>query len=154
MMVITFCGHSDYIGNLTDEEFLLNLLEEIIQGNEVDFYLGGYDGFDNFVLKCTKKYKQKHLNAKLIFITPYLHKLTSQSDNIIEKSYDMIIYPELERIPQKLAIIKRNEWMIKQADYVFAYVRRHYGGAYRTLLYAHKQKKPYINLYKGKYELY
>ena len=37
---------------------------------------------------------------------------------------------------------------------VFAYVKTHYGGAYKTLLFAHKQKKPFINLYQGDYELY
>lgn len=44
--------------------------------------------------------------------------------------------------------------MIKQADYVFAYVNTHYGGAYNALLFAAKHNKPYMNLYSGDYELY
>ncbi len=44
--------------------------------------------------------------------------------------------------------------MIDQADYVFSYVSTHFGGAYRTLLYALKRKKPFTNLYQGDYELY
>ena len=103
-MIITFCGHSNYSGNLEDEKRLINLLEVVICGNRVDFYFGGYGGFDNFALKC--------------------------------------------------AIIKRNEWMVDQADYLFSYVKTHYGGAYKTLLYAHKHNKRYTNLYQGNYELY
>ena len=38
--------------------------------------------------------------------------------------------------------------MVKQADYVFAYVNTHYGGAYNALLYAAKHNKPYMNLLK------
>lgn len=153
-MIITFCGHSNYLKSIEDEKRLLNLLEMVVQGNQVDFYLGGYGGFDSFALKCAKKYKQCHKNANLVFITPYLGKWLNNRKDVLEKNYDEIVYPEIENIPQKFAIIKRNEWMIDQADYIFVYVRTHYGGAYKSLLYAHKHKKPYVNLYQGEYELY
>ena len=153
-MIITFCGHSNYSGNLEDEKRLINLLEVVICGNRVDFYFGGYGGFDNFALKCAIKYKQYHKNANLIFITPYLGKWLNERKFIIEEQYDQIIYPEIEHVPLKFAIIKRNEWMVDQADYLFSYVKTHYGGAYKTLLYAHKHNKRYTNLYQGNYELY
>ena len=153
-MIITFCGHSNYLSNYEDERRLLNLLEETIQGKKVDFYLGGYGGFDNFALKCAKIYKQRHSNATLVFITAYIDNWLVERKHYLEKTYDLIIYPELENVPKKFAILKRNEWMIKQADYVFAYVQTHYGGAYKSLIYAHKQNKPYTNLYQGEYELY
>ena len=153
-MIITFCGHSNYSSNLEDEEKLLILLEKVICGNQVDFYLGGYGNFDSFALKCATRYKENHKNAKLVFITPYLGKWLSERKEMLEKNYDEIVYPEIERVPLKFAIAKRNEWMIAQSDYLFAYVNKHYGGAYKTLLYAQKLKKIYINLYQGDYELY
>ena len=153
-MIITFCGHSNYSSSLEDEERLLKLLKIVACGEQVDFYLGGYGGFDRFALKCATKYKQLYKNTKLVFITPYLDKWLNERKDILIKTYDEIIYPEIEHVPQKFAIIKRNEWMIKQADYIFVYVNTHYGGAYRALLYAHKHKKPYTNLYQGDYELY
>ncbi len=153
-MIITFCGHSNYSSSLEDEEQLLKLFEMVACGKQVDFYLGGYGGFDSFALKCAKKYKQCHKGTKLIFITPYLDKWLNNRKDILGKNYDEIVYPAIELVPQKFAIIKRNEWMIDKADYLFAYVRTRYGGAYRTLLYAHKHKKPYTNLYQGEYRLY
>ena len=139
-MIITFCGHSNFMYNIKDEESLLALFEKIIKNNQVDFYLGGYGNFDSFALKCAQKYKDKHNNAKIFFITPYLNTRLNERKDILLKTYDMILYPELESVPKKFVILKRNEWMIKQADYVFAYVKTHYGGAYKSLLYAHKHK--------------
>lgn len=153
-MIIAFCGHSNYLSSLEDEERVLELLEIVADGNQVDFYLGGYGNFDGFALRCATRYKQCHKNAKLVFVTPYLGKWLNERKDTLRKDYDEIVYPKIESVPQKYAIIKRNEWIVEQADYLFAYVGRHYGGAYRTLLYAHKRKKPYINLYQGKYELY
>ncbi|MBR6736854.1 MAG: hypothetical protein IKL82_00615 [Clostridia bacterium] len=152
-MIITFCGHADYLSSVKDKERLLNLLEKIVQGNKVDFYLGGYGGFDRFALNCTKKYKSCHSNARLVFISPYLNNWLNERKELLETVYDDIIYPELENVPLRYAILKRNEWMIRQADYVFCYVKTHYGGAYKTLLYAHKHDIPYVNLYEGNYKL-
>jgi len=153
-MIITFCGHSDYLSKPEDKERLLKLIEKVAFGTQVEFYLGGYGNFDSFALKCAKKYKEKHKNTKLVFITPYLDKWLNVREDILKNEYDEIIYPEIENVPKRFAILKRNEWMIDQANYVFAYVKTHYGGAYKTLLYAHKQKKPYTNLYIGNYKLF
>lgn len=153
-MRITFFGHSNYSINLNDEINLLNLIEKLAKGQQVDFYFGGYGNFDAFALKCAKSYKLKHENTKLIFVTPYLDKWLRQRKDIINRTYDTIIYPELEKVPPKFTILKRNEWMVDNADYIFFYVRTHYGGAYKTLLYANKHKRPYTNLYTDKYELY
>ena len=153
-MIITFCGHSSYSGNMQDEEKILTLLEEISNGEDLTFYLGGYGGFDGFAKQCCKKYKILHPNSRIIFITPYLGKWLDERKEYIEEEYDEVIYPELENVPPKFAISRRNEWMVNQADYVIAYVQLHFGGAYNTLLYAHKHNKLYTNIYKGNYELY
>ena len=154
-MIITFCGHSKYSEGATDESKLLKLFDELSNGGEgITFYLGGYGDFDAFCKKCAKQYKALHPNAKLLFITPYLDKWLDDRREYLQREYDGIIYPEIENVPLRYAISKRNEWMVREADHVIAYVRSHYGGAYQTLLYAHKHNKPYTNLYKGNYELY
>ena len=153
-MIISFCGHSTFREEPEVKEEFLKILEEKISGEDVIFYLGGYGSFDGFARKCCAEYKEKHPNAELIFITPYLGKWLDERKDYIEKSYDGIIYPDIENTPPKFAISKRNEWIINQSDFVIGYVQTHYGGAYNSLLYAHKHNKPYINLYKGDYELY
>lgn len=154
IMIITFCRHSSYEPKPNDEERILKIFNDISNGKQLSFYLGGYGKFDAFAKKCAKKYQNNHPTSKVIFITPYLDNWLNQRKDYLENEYDEIIYPDIENIPPKFAILKRNEWMVKQADYVICYVKTHSGGAYRTLLFAHKHNKPYTNLYNGIYELY
>lgn len=151
-MIITFCGHSSFHEENDDEQNLLKLIEDVAKDEQVDFYLGGYGNFDLFARKCAKKYQEVHKNAKLIFVTPYLDKAYSKLE-YAKDYYDESIYPALENVPKRFAISKRNEWMVSQADHIFAYVCLHFGGAYKTLLYAQKHKKSFTNLYKGEYDL-
>jgi len=60
---------------------------------------------------------------------------------------DMSIYPPIENVPLRFAILKRNEWMMKNADLIIAYVKRNYGGAYKSLQVAKRKKKKIINIY-------
>ena len=110
-MNISFFGHSSYSYCEEDEIRLLELIETVSKGSQIDFYLGGYGNFDSFAKRCAKRYQQKHTNAKVIFVTPYLSKWLDDRKDYIEKEYDEILYPELEHTPPKYAISKRNEWI-------------------------------------------
>ena len=56
-------------------------------------------------------------------------------------------YPEgLESVPRRFAIARRNDWMLKEADTVVAYVRFFGGGAGQFVQKAERQKKRIINL--------
>ena len=146
-MIITFCGHSNYSSSLEDEERLLKLLKIVACGEQVDFYLGGYGGFDRFALKCATKYKQLYKNTKLVFITPYLDKWLNERKDILIKTYDEIIYPEIEHVPQKFAIIKRNEWMIINCELVICYIKTLTASrAGKFFILAKKLNKKIINL--------
>lgn len=146
-MVISFCGHRDFIKTEKVVEQLFLILEEVVGENSVLFYLGGYGGFDNFAYECCKKYKSAHANVKLVFVTPYLTE-SYQKNRLqgIKDNFDDIIYPELEKRLPRLAVLFRNYYMVEAADYVVAYVNRDWGGAYKTLEYAKKLGKKIINL--------
>lgn len=64
-----------------------------------------------------------------------------QFDIDFYNTFDDTLYPEIEKVPPKFAIIKRNEWMIDKSDFLIAYVEHNWGGAYRTLEYAKRKKK-------------
>lgn len=153
-MIITFCGHSNYLYNNNVEQRLISLIHDVSKGEAVSFYLGGYGNFDILALKCAKSYKLYQPNSKLIFVTPYINKWLNDRKELLLKNYDEIIYPEIETTPLKYAITKRNEWMVNKSDILICYVNTHYGGAYKTLLYAHSRNKSYVNLYTGNYTIY
>ena len=73
-MIVAFCGHSSYVRNLNDEKKVMEILGNRVKNSPVEFFLGEYGGFDSFAYACAKKFKNKHPDSKLIFITPYLPK--------------------------------------------------------------------------------
>ena len=58
--------------------------------------------------------------------------------------YDYSLYPSLESVPKRYAILKRNEIMVNEADVVVAYVLHDWGGAAKTLGYAMRKRKTVI----------
>ena len=140
-MIITFCGHSDYVKNTLDEEKVFSILNEYAQ-NQIDFYLGRYGNFDSFAYSCAKKYKALQPAARLIFITPYY---PSRKTTLI---YDETAYPPLENVPPKFAISHRNIWMIEHADIVIAYITHSFGGAYKSYTAAKRKNKTIFNIAK------
>ena len=140
-MVITFCGHSTFIKTVELEEQLLSILESQVGDSRCDFYLGGYGMFDGFCRECCKKYKAKHPNVSLVYVTPYL-----DADQFTLDLYDESVYPPIEDKPRKFAISYRNKWMVENADLVIAYINHSYGGAWHTYQHAKRKKKQIINL--------
>ena len=145
-MIITFCGHSNCLFNNNIKEQLKNiLLDEIIKNPTCKFYLGGYGDFDVLCLRTLKDLKADFSEIELIFITPYLDKNYSKLE-FAKYHYDDVIFPPLENIPRKFAILKRNEWMVDEADLVIAFVKYSWGGAAKTLEYAKRKKVEFFNL--------
>ena len=144
-MIITFCGHSQFHKTEEYEKRLLSFLEERVRDESVDMYLGEYGEFDSFAYECCRKYKEKHPQVSLIFVTPYL--INKQKQLEIESSkYDLILYPEIESKPKRFAISYRNRYMVEKADYVVAYITHDWGGAYKTYEYAKRKGKDIFNL--------
>ena len=145
-MIITFCGHSNCLFSDEEKEKLKQLLiKEIIKNPTCKFYLGGYGDFDSLCLRTLRELKKEFQDIELIFITPYIDKNYSRLE-FAKYHYDDVIFPPLESVPRKFAILKRNEWMVKEADLVIAYVKYSWGGAAKTLEYAKRKKKTIINL--------
>ena len=91
-MIITFCGHSNYLSCSEDEERLIKLIETVACGKQVDFYLGGYGSFDSFALKCATRYKQCKKNAKLVFVCPNVATICCRIKRQIANNFYAIIF--------------------------------------------------------------
>lgn len=147
-MIITFFGHSNCLFNDDIKKQLKNiLLDEIIKNPTSKFYLGGYGDFDGLCLRTLRELKYDFPIIEILFITPYLDKNYSKLE-LAKYYYDDVIFPPIESVPRKFAILKRNEWMVEQADLVIAYVKYSWGGAAKALEYAKRKKKRIINIAK------
>ena len=145
-LIITFCGHSDFHGSQELEDKIVACIKEQAKDEHVSFYLGGYGFFDSFALRCCKKYQEIDPESRTVFVSPYRRERYFKDRPYIEENYDEILIPDgVGGEFSKFDISKRNEWMVKRADFVIAYVNVGWGGAAKTLLYAVKHKKPFIN---------
>ena len=145
-MTITFCGHSNFsFDNTIKQKLKKLLLQEIRKNPACKFYLGGYGDFDSLCLNILKEIKADFPTIELLFITPYLNDNYSKLETA-KLYYDGIIYPPLENVPRRFCILKRNEWMVDEADLVIAFVKYSWGGAAKTLEYAKRKKVEFFNL--------
>lgn len=137
-MRITFCGHKEVWDREPVERWLKQVCGELISQGANEFFLGGYGHFDYMCASVLRELKKTHPQIRLILVLPYLNS------TMITDGYDETVYPPLETVPPRFAIVRRNEWMVRECDGVVAYVMRGFGGAAKTLEYARKKKKTII----------
>ena len=141
-MIITFIGHSHLTDSVNLKVKIKRAICENAKGAEkIFYYCGGYGAFDSLCASACNELKSVFQNSEIILITPYINSI-SHTDDI----YDSIIYPPLESVPLRLAILRRNEWMINESDLIIAYVENTFGGAYKSLCYAKRKRRKIINL--------
>ena len=135
-MKVTFCGHSK-LYNQTAEfaQWLDFILPALIEGGADTFYLGGYGDFDHVAAAAVRRQKAVYPHIEIVLILAYLNRDTDAA------RYDSTVYPPLEKVPLRLAIVRRNEWMICECDVLISGVTHGWGGAAKTLDYAKRKKK-------------
>ena len=138
-MTVTFCGHSTLSGSAPIRKWLLETTGALIAGGADLFYLGGYGMFDALAFEVMREQKRAQPHITLALALPYLDSKLSTD------GYDEIIYPPLETVPKRYAIVCRNRWMVEASDVVVAYVSHSYGGAAQTLAHAKRRNKRIFN---------
>ena len=142
-MIVTFCGHREIAQTTEVEEWLQTVIHGLIEQGATTFYLGGYGAFDGLAASVLRKEKKNHPSIELILVLAYLNGRQDAA------GYDGSVYPELEKIPRRFAILHRNRWMVQSADVVVAYVLHDWGGAATTLRYAKQKRKRIISYSEG-----
>ena len=138
-MTVTFCGHSTLSGTAPIRKWLLETTGALIAEGADFFYLGGYGMFDALAFEVMREQKRAHPHITLALALPYLDSKLSTD------GYDETIYPPLETVPKRYAIVCRNRWMVEASDVVVAYVSHSYGGAAQTLAHAKRRNKRIFN---------
>lgn len=145
-MVITFCGHRDFQETGDIKGRLMGILAALAAQEETLIcYTGGYGSFDRFAARCVKEAQTTAKNIRNYLVVPYLTVAMQRELKEREGFFDEIIYPALENVPPKYAILRRNEWMVERANLVIGYITHNFGGAARTWKYAKRKGIPLIN---------
>lgn len=149
MPICSFAGHSNYNPNKDEIQNLYNLIEKLItQKGVTEFGIGNYGSFDSISAHAVYDFKNKYKNIKLCLVIPYITKKITEYKELYKK-YDEIIMANIPAgTPVKYRIIKCNEYMVNNSDYLIAYVNHNWGGAAKTYNYALKKKnKQTIEIY-------
>ena len=139
VMKISFFGHRTFVNNKGYENAIFDIFNKIKNNEHIEILLGGYGNFDKFALNCAQKLKNKHPNLSITKVVPYLNTKAIEG-------YDLVLYPSLENVPRKYAIIHRNQKMIEESDIIIAYIDHSFGGAYEAIKYAKRKNKTIINI--------
>ncbi len=142
-MVVTFCGHSRLDNQACISKKLDEVIEQLINEGANEFLLGGRGEFDGLCAIAVKNAKTNHPNIKSFYVQ------TRMNENYIKHLYDSSIYPDIESVPGKIAILKRNEEMVKMSDVLVSHITHTFGGAYKTYSFAKRKKKRIMEVYKS-----
>lgn len=139
-MIVSFFGHRRIYNGEELRARLNDCVLHLIESGASEFLLGDYGEFDRLCATALQKQRANHPQIRLVYIQPYLDRAPEQN------YFDEVVYPPLESVPKRYAIIRRNEWMISKSDIVVVYSRVSYGGAAAALAYAKRKKKAVICL--------
>lgn len=143
MATCTFFGHRDCRADIGPK--LREVLVDLIENHGVNmFYLGNQGQFDAIVRRVLKILKSDYPAINYAVVLAYMpSKKTEYND------YSDTMLPEgIESVHPRYAISWRNDWMIKQSDYVVAYITHTWGGAAQFVKMAKRQNKLIISLSK------
>ncbi len=128
MKICCFAGHA----NLPDkEEVKIKLKKEIInliENEKVTTFYNGVKGeFDWLCAETVNELRADYPFIKSYWMLSYMPKEKDEYIERISKIFDDTIYPDIESVPKRLAIIKRNEWMVNNSEFLIAYVKHDLG---------------------------
>lgn len=141
---IAMFGHRDFNAHRQLDEALIPFLRDLIRRKKfIEIYIGRDGEFDIYAASLIKRFKNEYddfNSIELHLILPY----DKRNIEDFEKYYDQVYIPI--SVHPRIAIVKRNEWMVNQADLIFCYIERQSGGAYKAVQYAEKKGKKIVNI--------
>ena len=141
MRICTFFGHRECPDSIRIKlrEVLINL---VTNHNVNMFYVGNQGRFDAIVRGVLRELKKEYPQINYAGVLAYIPGKQNEYDN-----YSDTMLPEgIESVHPRYAISWRNNWMLRQSDYVVTYITHAWGGAAQYVAKAARQGKNVINL--------
>ena len=143
MPACTFFGHRDCPAGVKPR--LRAAVVELIERYGADrFYVGRQGAFDAMSRSVLRELAEAYPHISYAVVLERLPQGQREPDAL--NFSDAVFPPGLETVPPRFAISKRNEWMLRQADYVVAYITHSWGGAARYVETAVRLGKVVVNL--------
>ena len=106
------------------------------------FYVGNQGRFDVIVRSVLRELRKEYPQINYAVVLAYMPGKQTEHDD-----YSDTMLPEgIESVHPRYAISWRNNWMLRQSDYVVTYITHSWDGAAQFAEKANRQKKIVINL--------
>lgn len=141
MPICTFFGHRDCPETIKPK--LRTVLVDLITNHGVDmFYVGNHGQYDAIVRSVLRELEKEYPQIDYAVVLAYMPKMKTEYDD-----YSDTMLPEgIETVHPRYAISWRNNWMLRQSEYVVTYITRSWGGAARYTQRARTTGKIVIKL--------
>ena len=137
----TFFGHRDCPDSL--KQSIRAVIIDLITSYGVDmFYVGHQGGFDGLVRGVLREVTQECPQVHYAVVMAYMPSESSAPND----ASDTMLPEGIESVHPRYAISWRNNWMLKESDYVVTYITHSWGGAAQYATKAKKQGKRIIDL--------
>lgn len=141
--ICTFFGHHDCPPSIKPK--LRSVLTELIEQQSVNtFYVGNKGAFDRIVRSVLRELAQEYPQIAYAVVLERMPGKRNGHDP--EDGSDTMLPEGMETVLPRFAIVRRNEWMLRQADFVVCYITHSQGGAAKFAEEAKRRKKTLINL--------
>ena len=141
MPTCTFFGHQDCPDTIKPK--FRQVLIDLIENHNVDiFYVGNQGQFDTIVRSELRNLQREYPQINYAVVLAYMPGKQTEYDD-----YSDTMLPEgIESVHPHYAISWRNNWMLKQSDYVVTYITHSWGGAAQYAEKAKHLKKHITNI--------
>lgn len=141
MASCTFFGHRECPDSVKVK--LREVLIALITNHDVNmFFVGNQGQFDAIVRSVLRELKKEYPDINYAVVLAYMPGRQTEYDD-----YSDTMLPEgVESVHPRYAISWRNNWMLRQSDYVVTYITHSWGGAYQHALKSVRQGKKVINI--------
>ena len=141
MPACTFFGHRDCPDTIKLK--LKETLVDLITNHGADvFYVGHQGQFDAHVWSVLRDLKKEYPHIQYTVVLAYMPGKQNEYDD-----YSDTMLPEgIESVHPRYAISWRNNWMLKQSEYVVTYITHTWGGAAQYAKKASNRGKFVVNL--------
>ena len=110
-----------------DDSVYVKAKKEIVKlienENVREFYVGNYGEFDRGVASIIRKLKCIYNDISLVLVIPYLTKEINKGKEWYCEKYDHITIADVPLdTPVRYRIVKANEYMVDNSDFIISYV--------------------------------
>ena len=142
-----FTGHRE-VGEDLNLQKLQESIDLCISRGAEEFYCGMAKGFDLLAAEEIIKRKNEGKKVKLIACIPYKKQASAYSEEN-KKRYEELLQKadKIELLNEEYrpyCLLKRDEFMVEQAEVMIAYCNKEKGGTAYTVKYFKRKKKGYI----------